>query len=163
MIEYTEFSIGHFTFVLGFKGETLIFLDRKKEDGTLRKDFPKETLKRDDKIGKTVKKQLTEYFSGQRTVFTCPFSFETGTPFQQQVWNVLFEVPFGKTISYSELAKQAGNEKAVRAVATAVGKNPISIIIPCHRIVPKNKTKGIGNYGGGVDMKAFLLKLEGAC
>ncbi len=163
MIAYTTFSYEFLDLILAFEGENLIFIDRKKDRDRLQEDFPHEKIMRDDTKGHEVKKQLAEYFAKKRQVFTVPFAFKTGTPFQQHVWMVLLKVPHGKTISYSELAKRAGNEKAVRAVATAVGKNPISIIVPCHRILPKDTKKGIGNYGGGVDMKAFLLEVEKPC
>ena len=102
-------------------------------------------------------KQLNEYFSGQRKVFDLPLDFE-GTEFQEKVWQALLTIPFGETRSYKEIAEQIGNVKAVRAVGTANGKNPISIIAPCHRVVGVNG-KLVG-FAGGLDNKDVLLKLE---
>lgn len=103
------------------------------------------------------KKELDEYFLGQRTSFNIPYKLN-GTTFQQKVWNALTKIPYGKTISYQGIAINVGNKKAVRAVGGANNKNPIAIIIPCHRVIGKN-SKLIG-YGGGLDKKIFLLNLE---
>ena len=103
------------------------------------------------------KQQLQEYFAGQRQQFDLPLDFE-GTAFQQSVWQALLEIPFGETRSYKQIAEQVGNVKAVRAVGAANGKNPISIIAPCHRVVGANG-KLVG-FAGGLDNKAILLELE---
>ena len=102
-------------------------------------------------------KQLNEYFAGKRQQFDLPLDFE-GTEFQQKVWQALLTIPFGQTRSYRDIAQQVGNVKAVRAVGAANGKNPISIIAPCHRVVGANG-KLIG-FAGGLDNKEILLKLE---
>ena len=102
-------------------------------------------------------KQLNEYFAGQRQVFDLPLDFE-GTEFQQKVWQALLTIPFGETRSYKQIAEQVGNIKAVRAVGAANGKNPISIIAPCHRVVGANG-KLVG-FAGGLENKDVLLKLE---
>jgi len=102
-------------------------------------------------------KQLNEYFSGQRQVFDLPLDFE-GTEFQQKVWQALLTIPFGETRSYKQIAEQLGNVKAVRAVGAANGKNPISIIAPCHRVVGTSG-KLVG-FAGGLENKEILLKLE---
>ncbi|WOE42238.1 methylated-DNA--[protein]-cysteine S-methyltransferase [Acinetobacter chinensis] len=102
-------------------------------------------------------KQLNEYFAGQRQVFDLPLDFE-GTEFQQKVWQALLTIPFGETRSYKQIAEQVGNVKAVRAVGAANGKNPISIIAPCHRVVGANG-KLVG-FAGGLENKDMLLKLE---
>ena len=102
-------------------------------------------------------KQLNEYFSGQRKVFDLPLDFE-GTEFQQKVWQALLAIPFGETRSYKQIAEQLGNVKAVRAVGAANGKNPISIIAPCHRVVGTSG-KLVG-FAGGLENKEILLKLE---
>ncbi len=103
------------------------------------------------------KKQLSEYFEGQRKIFDLPLDFE-GTEFQQKVWQALLTIPFGETRSYKDIAEQIGNVKAVRAVGAANGKNPISIIAPCHRVVGANG-KLVG-FAGGLENKDVLLKLE---
>jgi len=102
-------------------------------------------------------KQLNEYFSGQRQIFDLPLDFE-GTEFQQKVWQALLSIPFGETRSYKDIAEQIGNVKAVRAVGAANGKNPISIIAPCHRVVGANG-KLVG-FAGGLENKDILLKIE---
>lgn len=102
-------------------------------------------------------KQLNEYFAGQRQKFDLPLDFE-GTDFQQRVWQALLTIPFGETRSYKEIAEQIGNVKAVRAVGAANGKNPISIIAPCHRVVGTNG-KLVG-FAGGLENKDILLKIE---
>lgn len=101
--------------------------------------------------------QFQEYFEGQRTDFTLELNPE-GTDFQKKVWKKLRTIPYGKTISYLELAKQLGDVKAIRAVAAANGKNPLWIVIPCHRVIG-SKGDLIG-YAGGLARKKWLLELE---
>lgn len=104
------------------------------------------------------KQQLDGYFAGERDHFSVPIAAE-GTPFQQSVWQALTRIPFGETWSYQQLADEIGNPKAVRAVGLANGKNPVSIIVPCHRVIGKNGK--LTGYAGGVERKSALLKLEG--
>ena len=103
-------------------------------------------------------KQLNAYFNNTLTTFDLPLSLN-GTVFQKRVWAQLITIPFGKTISYLELAKLLGDEKCIRAAASANGKNPISIIIPCHRVIGSNGT--LVGYSGNIERKIFLLKHEG--
>lgn len=102
--------------------------------------------------------EFDEYFAGKRTQFSLPLAAQ-GTEFQQQVWKALTTIPYGETWSYQDLANKINNPKAVRAVGLANGKNPISIIVPCHRVIGKNGK--LTGYAGGVAKKAALLKLEG--
>ncbi|GAB6263523.1 methylated-DNA--[protein]-cysteine S-methyltransferase [Photobacterium sp. 53610] len=102
--------------------------------------------------------QLQEYFSGQRTTFDLPLKMP-GTQFQQQVWQTLTAVPFGVTCSYSDIASRIERPKAVRAVGAANGKNPIPIVVPCHRIIGSSGT--LTGYAGGLDKKQWLLEHEG--
>ncbi len=104
-----------------------------------------------------VEKQLAEYFAGQRTQFNIPLDFH-GTAFQKSVWSTLLKIPFGETRSYKQIAESIGNVKAVRAVGAANGKNPISIIAPCHRVIGANG-KLVG-FAGGLKNKDILLNLE---
>ena len=104
-----------------------------------------------------VEKQLAEYFAGQRTQFNIPIDFH-GTAFQKSVWSALLQIPFGETRSYKQIAESIGNVKAVRAVGAANGKNPISIIAPCHRVIGANG-KLVG-FAGGLKNKDILLNLE---
>jgi methylated-DNA-[protein]-cysteine S-methyltransferase len=101
--------------------------------------------------------QLTEYFKGTRQVFDLPMDAD-GTDFQKRVWKELTRIPFGKTISYGELARRVKNPKASRAVGSANGKNPIGIVVPCHRVISSDGS--IGGYAGGVPLKKHLLALE---
>jgi len=103
-------------------------------------------------------RQLNEYFKGERKEFSIRPDF-TGTDFQKQVWEALLTIPYGETRSYSQIAIQLNNPKAVRAVGAANGKNPVSIIAPCHRVI--GASGSLTGFAGGLDNKAFLLKLEG--
>jgi O-6-methylguanine DNA methyltransferase len=103
--------------------------------------------------------QLREYFSRLRREFDLPLDLR-GTPFQQQVWEELRKVPYGQTVSYGELARRVGRPAAARAVGQAVGANPVPIIIPCHRVVGADGS--LVGYGGGLEVKSALLRLEGA-
>lgn len=101
--------------------------------------------------------QLIQYFNGQRRVFELPLH-QAGTPFQQQTWNLLTAIPFGKTISYLQLAVSTGDPKATRAVANANGRNNIAIIVPCHRVIGSNRE--LTGYAGGLWRKKWLLQHE---
>lgn len=103
--------------------------------------------------------ELAEYFEGRRREFTMPLACP-GTPFEERVWRRLLEIPYGKTISYEELALATSSKGAVRAVGSANGRNRIAIVIPCHRVI--NKGGGLGGYGGGLWRKRVLLDLEDA-
>ena len=104
-------------------------------------------------------KQLDEYFIGKRKEFDLPVKL-TGTEFQQKAWVALLDIPYGQTRTYKQQAESIGNVKACRAVGAANGKNPISIIFPCHRVIGANKK--LTGYGGGIRIKKTLLQLEGA-
>jgi methylated-DNA-[protein]-cysteine S-methyltransferase len=101
--------------------------------------------------------QLTAYFAGELTSFDLPLA-PAGTPFQRRVWAALQTIPFGQTRSYGDLARQIGSESASRAVGLANGKNPIALVIPCHRVIGADGS--LTGYGGGLDRKQFLLDLE---
>ena len=103
--------------------------------------------------------QLQQYLQGIRHDFDLPMDLTLGTPFQQKVWQALLEIKHGETISYRTLAQRVNSPKGFRAVANANGKNPLSIIIPCHRVISSDGK--LGGYTGGVDKKAYLLALEG--
>jgi methylated-DNA-[protein]-cysteine S-methyltransferase len=103
--------------------------------------------------------QLDEYFAGQRTVFDLPLDLGSGTPFQQRVWQALLGIDLGHTVSYGTISERIGQPSAVRAVGGAIGRNPIGIIVPCHRVVGANGS--LTGYAGGLDRKTALLKLEG--
>jgi len=111
----------------------------------------------EDPVLREAVKQLREYFTGERREFMVPLK-ATGTAFQQTVWTELCEIPYGNTISYGELAKRIGNAAASRAVGMANGRNPISIIVPCHRVI--GSSGSLTGYGGGLERKRELLALE---
>ncbi|PMH31182.1 cysteine methyltransferase [Vibrio lentus] len=121
---------------------------------------PEELGVRDDgfPIFELVTDQLNRYFSGEVIQFSVPIAAK-GTPFQQSVWQALTTIPYGETWSYAQLADAIGNPKAVRAVGLANGKNPVSVIVPCHRVIGKNGK--LTGYAGGVDRKQRLLAIEG--
>ncbi len=119
--------------------------------------IPAEAMQEETEIIHRCKEQLDEYFAGKRTVFDLPL-IPKGTPFQQRVWQALTEIPFGETRTYGEIAVAVGNPKAIRAVGMANNKNPIAILIPCHRVIGKNG-KLVG-YASGLENKRFLLDLE---
>jgi methylated-DNA-[protein]-cysteine S-methyltransferase len=102
-------------------------------------------------------RQLAEYFAGKRTRFDLPLE-PRGTQFQKKIWQALREIPFGQTRSYLDLAKAAGSPKAARAVGAANGKNPLSIVVPCHRVIGADGR--LNGFAAGVEIKATLLALE---
>ncbi|MBR6408150.1 MAG: methylated-DNA--[Clostridia bacterium] len=112
----------------------------------------------DNEICRETMKQIHEYFSGRRRHFDIKYRLE-GSPLAVNVWRAVAGIPFGQTRTYSEIAAAAHNEKAVRAAASCVGKNPLPVIIPCHRVI--RKSGDTGNYSGGAAAKRFLLELEG--
>ena len=112
------------------------------------------------KVLETAKAQLNDYFAGHRTTFDLPLDLSTGTDFQQSVWRALLSIPTGTTSSYGAMSVMLGNPKAVRAVGGAIGRNPLSIIVPCHRVLGSDGT--LTGYAGGLARKTALLQLEGA-
>ena len=112
---------------------------------------------RDDDGFEDARSQLAEYFAGERTEFDLPLE-PAGTPFQRSTWLALREIPYAETINYGQLALRVGNPKASRAVGLANGRNPISIVVPCHRVIGADGS--LTGYGGGLDRKRLLLDLE---
>jgi methylated-DNA-[protein]-cysteine S-methyltransferase len=104
--------------------------------------------------------QLAEFFSGTRTAFDLPLDLQGGTQFQQSVWRALLAIPRGATTSYARLGQRIGQPRAARAVGAAVGRNPLSIVVPCHRVVGTDGS--LTGYAGGLERKTALLRLEGA-
>lgn len=130
---------------------------RERVERRVAKGLKAEYSEASSEVINEAKKQLDEYFARERNVFDIPLLM-VGTEFQKSVWNALLQIPFGKTASYAEQAKRIGNEKAVRAVASANGANAISIFIPCHRIIGSDGS--LTGYAGGLDTKKKLLELE---
>ena len=116
-------------------------------------------LPRETGVLAEAERQLDEYFHGKRRVFDLPLKLD-GTEFQRAVWNALLEIPYGETRSYHDIAKRLNKPGAARAVGQANHRNPLWIIVPCHRVVQAGG--GLGGYGGGLDVKRKLLELEGA-
>jgi methylated-DNA-[protein]-cysteine S-methyltransferase len=117
------------------------------------------SARRNDAAFAAVRRQLEEYFAGERGSFDLPVA-PAGTPFQQGVWAELQRIGYGTTITYAELAARIGRPTAIRATGAANGANPVSIVIPCHRVIGSNGT--LTGYGGGLEAKRFLLDLERA-
>jgi len=149
--------VGTLTLITSAAGLHAIFWDTDYENLAYKKMIGGLTKSNHDKIIVQAKKQLTEYFQGKRNFFDVPL-VPQGTPFQMQAWQQLLEIPYGSTISYAEQAEKIGNKNKARAVGLANGSNPISIIIPCHRVIGSNGH--LVGFGGGLDKKAYLLALE---
>lgn len=116
--------------------------------------------RRDDAWFADIVGQIEAYFNGDLTEFDVPIRLESGTEFQRAVWTHLQDIPYGTTISYGELARRVGNPNASRAVGLANGRNPIALIVPCHRVIGSNGQ--LTGYGGGLDRKSWLLEHEAA-
>ena len=147
-------SVGEITLVADNVSLRAIYWLNQKPD---RVKFPDLENNDSNHVLKSAVKQLKAYFSGTRREFDIPLR-PVGTVFQEEVWLALRSISYGETVSYSDIAKQIGRPKAVRAVGAAIGKNPLSIMIPCHRVIGANG-KLIG-FGGGLSTKEFLLNLE---
>ncbi|MGB2691813.1 MAG: methylated-DNA--[protein]-cysteine S-methyltransferase [Thermodesulfobacteriota bacterium] len=149
-----ESPVGGITLIADNDNLCAIYWPNQKPDN---KKFP--DLERNDssKVLKSTVKQLNSYFKGMRTEFDLPLR-PVGTNFQEQVWQALTTIGYGDTVSYGDIANDIKNPKAVRAVGAAIGKNPISIIIPCHRVIGSDGK--LTGFAGGLSTKEFLLNLE---
>jgi O-6-methylguanine DNA methyltransferase len=107
----------------------------------------------------TIWEALTEYVEGKQTSFSISLDLFTGTPFQQEIWKVLEKIPYGQCVSYQWVAEKIGRPRATRAVGSAIGKNPIPILIPCHRVIRKDGS--LGGFSSGLSLKKTLLRIEG--
>jgi len=136
-----------------------------EDDGLAMIGFPKGSMRRspepdwifNEKALATARTQLAEYFAGERRKFDLPLKL-TGTEFQVSVLQALLDIPYGETVSYGEIAKRIGRPRAVRAVGAANGRNPIPIVVPCHRVIGSGGD--LTGFGGGLDTKEALLRLE---
>ena len=149
-IFYYETIIGEIGIADNGKGITNIYIKNKLK-------IEKDIEIRETKLIKEAANQLNEYFSGERINFSISLDPE-GTEFQHKVWNELIKIPYGETRTYKEIAEKIGNSKAARAIGMANNKNPILMMIPCHRVVGKNKS--LVGYAGGLEMKERLLEIE---
>jgi len=146
--------IGNLLFTWEDDALTGVYMESHKGGPT-----PTEQWRRDDTGMAAVREQLAAYFAGSRQRFALPLLLR-GTEFQRRVWDALLAIPFGTITTYAEIAQGIGATKAVRAVGTAVGRNPISIIVPCHRVIGSNGS--LTGYAGGLDRKRWLLGHEQA-
>lgn len=147
-------KIGPLSLMASERGLCGIFFGERKDGEELR------SLKGEDPASRILLqtvRQLEEYFAGARRDFDLPTDVD-GTEFQKRVWSELEKIPYGNTASYSDVARRIRNDKAVRAVGTANGRNPLPIIVPCHRVIAADGT--LGGYGGGLKIKTVLLDLE---
>ncbi|GAB1857648.1 methylated-DNA--[protein]-cysteine S-methyltransferase [Flavobacteriaceae bacterium MHTCC 0001] len=160
-IQYYKTKIGEF--ILGSHNDKLCLLDyryrkmRSTIDNRIKKGLNAEYVEQDNNLLQKTRQQIDEYLIGQRTAFEIPL-LTVGTDFQKQVWEALIHIKYGEIISYIDLARTIGDEKAVRAVASANGANAMSLIIPCHRIIGSNGD--LVGYAGGLAVKQRLLNLE---
>jgi methylated-DNA-[protein]-cysteine S-methyltransferase len=145
--------IGSLSVACNDTGLRYVMFENNKYDAPLREDW-----KRDTSVTREAREQLLQYFSGDRTEFDLLLN-PVGTEFQIQTWHMLVKIPFGETWSYAQLAEKIGSPKAVRAVGAANGRNPIPIILPCHRVIGSNGT--LTGFGGGLPTKQWLLEHEG--
>jgi methylated-DNA-[protein]-cysteine S-methyltransferase len=153
---YHHYSSPVGVLVLTSDGEALSGLHLPKRDGNPAA-FTGEGWRRDPGAFREAVAQLNAYFAGERTDFELPLRM-AGTPFQRSAWDALLTIPYGTTISYAEQARRIGRPEAPRAVGAANGRNPIAIIVPCHRVIGSGGT--LTGYGGGLPLKEWLLNHE---
>ena len=156
MIQYSVMPSPVGELLLVSEGGTLrgIYMEQHKRGPAIAEDWT-----RDDAGVRIVRAQLAEYFAGTRSRFDLPLGAR-GTPFQARVWEALAAIPFGSTTTYLQLARRIGMPKCARAVGAAVGRNPLSIVIPCHRVVGTDGS--LTGYAGGTERKRWLLEFERA-
>ena len=158
-VTYDEMDspVGKLTIITSSEGLHAILWDIDRKSPKCEKMIGDLTKSEDEKIIVQTKKQLIEYFQGKRKTFDLPLVL-AGTDFQMQAWTQLLKIPYGTTLSYAEQAEKIGDKNKARAVGMANGRNPISIVIPCHRVVGSNGH--LVGFGGGIEKKAYLLQLE---
>jgi methylated-DNA-[protein]-cysteine S-methyltransferase len=153
--KYMPSPVGRLTLIASSKGLAAVLWENDKPN---RVHAKAEEANEQHPVLLEAERQLQEYFAGNRNTFSLPLDM-IGTPFQQQVWEALTTIPHGETRNYQQIANQLGNPKAVRAVGAANGRNPVSIIVPCHRVIGANGS--LTGFAGGLEAKAYLLSLEG--
>ncbi len=161
-LDFTVFptALGWVTAAGGPRGLRLLTLPERTEQGALEAaGAALDGATRDDAALRSVRDQVTEYLAGEPVAFTAPLDLEGAPPFFRAAWKACQGIPRGETRTYAWLAAQAGNPLAVRAAGQAMARNPIPLIIPCHRVVGSGG--GLHGYGGGLAMKARLLEMEG--
>ncbi len=163
MIKYTitDSPIGKLLLACSEKGLTHILFEYQipQFEAIIHKKSPKEKIVRNDRAFSTAIQQLHQYFDGERRSFDLDLDLVM-PPFYQKALVAVHDIPYGNTLTYQQVAKRAGNKKAVRAAGSANANNPLPIVIPCHRVLAT--AGGLGGYGGGLKIKNYLLNLEGA-
>ena len=154
--KYMDSPVGRLTLIGSDKGLAAILWEN---DNPNRVHAKADVENNNHSILLETERQLREYFEGKRSSFSLELD-PIGTKFQKEVWDALLTIPYGETRSYTQIANQLGNPKAVRAVGAANGRNPISIVVPCHRVI--GASGGLTGFAGGLEAKASLLSLEGA-
>jgi methylated-DNA-[protein]-cysteine S-methyltransferase len=154
---YLEFdsALGPMRLVANDQGVSGIYFIGQRHEPRIGADWRRAD---DDPLLQQTRAQLVEYFAGRRQRFDLPIA-ALGTAFQQRVWQAISAIEFGQTLTYSDLARHAGNPKAIRAAGAATGRNPISIVVPCHRVLGAGHS--LTGYAGGIDRKRWVLNLEG--
>jgi methylated-DNA-[protein]-cysteine S-methyltransferase len=152
--KYIDSPIGELLLTASDDALTGVYMNEHKNGAGLGSDW----VNQETPVITEAKRQLSEYFAGTRRTFDLPVAPPTGTAFQHNVWQELRKIPYGETITYGELARRVGDANASRAVGAANGRNPISIIVPCHRVI--GASGKITGYAGGESRKAFLLAHE---
>ena len=153
----TESPLGPLTLIASGGALTGLYMNGRRPASADAADAAGDAEGADAAVLDEVERQLSEYFSGQRQAFDLPLALE-GTAFQRRVWDALLGIGYGRTLSYGQLADQIGQPTAARAVGLANGRNPVSIIVPCHRVVGSDGS--LTGYGGGLGNKRRLLELE---
>ena len=153
----TRTPVGVLTLIASNDGLAAILWENDKAAGRVRRDVVGEDAKHP--VLRETELQLAEYFAGRRKAFDLTLDF-VGTQFQKRVWRALLTIPFGETRTYAQIARQIGHPRAVRAVGAANGRNPISIVAPCHRVIGSNGA--LTGFAGGLAVKEQLLRFEGA-
>jgi methylated-DNA-[protein]-cysteine S-methyltransferase len=156
-VKVMDSAIGQLCMVASQQGLVQVGVGKSKPNSKM---FPREVefVEKSNAVLNAAEQQLSQYLRGQRQLFDLPLDLR-GTPFQIRVWSELQHIPYGLTVSYAEQSKRMKRPKAVRAVANANGKNPVPIIVPCHRVIRSGGH--LGGYTGGVQIKQRLLALEG--
>ncbi|MEO4054994.1 methylated-DNA--[protein]-cysteine S-methyltransferase [Solibacillus sp. CAU 1738] len=162
-IYWTMFKYNDTQFTLATTDEGLCFTGALNKDESELLEWAKKCFKGSEVIEDAEKvapyvQMFNEYFAGERTQFDLPIYYR-GTAFQERIWQVLQDIPYGETCSYSDIAQRIGNPKAVRAVGGAIGANPVMIVVPCHRVIGKNGS--LTGFRGGLELKKLLLTIEG--
>jgi methylated-DNA-[protein]-cysteine S-methyltransferase len=149
--------LGTYTLVSSRRGVVCVESPGEAEKRMVRLERDGIRLQEDGEYNAAVARELDAYFAGKLRRFTVPLDLR-GTPFQRRVWELLCDIPYGETRSYGEVAQAVGNPKARRAVGQAIGRNPVAIVVPCHRVIGSDG--GLTGYGGGLPRKRALLDLE---